>query len=58
MIEVNLTEDGKSGQPVFVNANQLLKHNTTLLDLLREYKDVFTWIYTEMPGLIPHLVTH
>ena len=26
--------------------------------LLKEYKDVFTWDYREMPGLDPGLVVH
>jgi hypothetical protein len=31
---------------------------TCLIDLLREYPDVFAWKYNEMPGIDPGLVAH
>lgn len=30
----------------------------TLLDMLKEIKDIFAWIYVEMPRLYPQLVTY
>ena len=29
-----------------------------MVELLREFKDVFTWAYDEMPGLDSSLVVH
>ena len=29
-----------------------------LIELLFEYKDVFAWLYQDMPGLDPHIVEH
>ena len=29
-----------------------------MIQLLKKYRDIFAWIYEEMPGLDPILVTH
>ena len=34
------------------------KEKTELILLLKEFKDVFAWDYSEMPGLKPGLVAH
>ena len=35
-----------------------VKERKCLIDLLHEYKYVFTWDYDEMPGIDPGLVAH
>ena len=34
------------------------KEKSELIQLLKEFKDVFAWDYSEMPGLDPGLVVH
>lgn len=42
---MNLAEEGRTAQPVFLSASQTFEHNTTLVELLREYNDDFVWNY-------------
>lgn len=42
LIEVNLVEERRSAQPTFFSTSLFLEHRTTLLELLKEYKDVFS----------------
>lgn len=57
LVEVNLSEGGEE-RMVKISKSLLEEENRRLISLLREYKDVFTWKYEEMPGLNPKLVTH
>ena len=34
------------------------REKSELILLLKEFKDVFAWDYSEMPGLDPELVVH
>jgi hypothetical protein len=43
--------DGITPRPTFVNKNMSLEHNDTIIKLLRNYIDCFTWNYREMSGL-------
>ena len=43
---------------VKISKNLLEEERRKLIALLKEYKDVFTWKYEEMPGLDPKLVIH
>jgi hypothetical protein len=36
----------------------LLKKITAYKSLFQEYRDIFSWLYTEMPGLDPSIVEH
>jgi hypothetical protein len=42
----------------FVNKNMSLVHKDTIINLLKEYVDCFTWNYCEMLGLSRELVEH
>lgn len=57
LVEVNLSEGGEE-RMVKISKCLLEEEKRRLISLLREYKDVFTWKYEEMPGLNPKLVTH
>lgn len=57
LVEVNLSEGGEE-RMVKISKSLLEEEKRRLISLLREYKDVFTWKYEEMPGLNPKLVTH
>jgi hypothetical protein len=50
--------DGITPRPTFVNKNMSLVHKGSIIKLLRDYADCFTWNYREMPGLSRELVEH
>lgn len=49
---------GEESRPIFISANLSAEMKQAILDLLWEFKDVFAWIYTQMPGPDPQLVMH
>ena len=55
--ELNL---GTADEPrsIFVSALLTLAEEKEYLELLTEYKDVFAWMYKEMPGLDPRVAVH
>ncbi|XP_075083267.1 uncharacterized protein LOC142167015 [Nicotiana tabacum] len=55
--EVNLrvVEDLK---PTYVNASLTSDEESKYIELLKEFKDVFSWSYKKMPGLVPKVVVH
>ncbi|XP_070029104.1 uncharacterized protein [Nicotiana sylvestris] len=55
--EVNLgtTEDSR---PTYVSALLTTDEESTYVELVKEYRDVFAWSYKEMPGLDPKVVVH
>lgn len=44
--------------PIFISVKLDLEHKARLIDILKEYKDCFTWEYHEMQGLSCSLVEH
>ena len=56
--ELDLARSGESPRSVFVNKGLSQEIKAPLIELLKEYKDVFAWAYDEMPGLDPSLVVH
>ena len=55
---INLSDDPNVQRPTSVNATLLPLEKAQLISLLKEYIDVFTWEYHEMPSLDPNLVAH
>ena len=55
---VNLTDKGENEKPVKIGVNfpKDLKHE--LIALLKEFKEIFTWSYQDMPGLDTEIVVH
>uniref|UniRef100_A0A2N9GS47 RNA-directed DNA polymerase n=1 Tax=Fagus sylvatica TaxID=28930 RepID=A0A2N9GS47_FAGSY len=45
-------------QPVSISASLSAEERMHLVELLKEYQDVFAWQYDEMPGIDPKLVAH
>lgn len=45
-------------RPTFISAKLDPTSKASLITLLKEYKDCFTWDYHEMPGLSRALVEH
>ncbi|KAG9453311.1 hypothetical protein H6P81_006215 [Aristolochia fimbriata] len=55
--KVNLgTEDDP--RPTFLSASLSVTEEKDYMSLISEYKDVFAWSYTEMPGLDPTIAIH
>ena len=56
--EVDLGSDSQEPRPISISASLIEKEKSELILLLKEFKDVFAWDYSEMPGLDPGLVAH
>jgi hypothetical protein len=50
--------NGDKPRPTFISANLDSSFRKELIKLLKEYKDCFTWDYSEMPGLDRSIVEH
>jgi hypothetical protein len=53
---INLSFDPNVHRPVSISASLSVKERMHLVELLKEYLDVFDWQYDEMPGIDPELV--
>ena len=56
--EVDLGSDSQEPRPISISASLIEKEKSELILLLKEFKDVFAWDYSEMPGLDLGLVAH
>ena len=55
--EINLGTE-EDPRPIFVSASLSSEEEKKYPDLLFEYKDVYAWMYKEMPGLDPKVAIH
>ena len=51
MEEINIACEGQPPKPLFISRNLSQEQKFSLVQLLKEYHDVFAWSYEEMPGL-------
>ena len=56
--EVDLGFGSQEPRPISISASLTEKEKSELILLLKEFKYVFAWDYSEMPGLDPGLVAH
>ena len=56
--EVDLESGSQVPRPISISASLTEKEKSELVLLLKEFKDVFAWDYSEMPRLDPRLITH
>ena len=56
--EINLGPDPQEPKPILISSRMSGKEKSELILLLKEFKDVFAWDYSEMPGLDLGLVMH
>ena len=56
--EVDLGSGSQESRPISISANLTEKEKSKLVLLLKEFKDVFAWDYSEMPRLDPGLSTY
>lgn len=50
--------DNKNLKLIFLNKNQAQNEFQTLIKLIREHMDVFTWDYKNLSRLDPNIVQH
>jgi ribonuclease HI len=55
---INLSHDPGIDKPVSISTSLSAVERVCLINLLKEYQDVFAWKYDEMPGIDPGLVAH
>ena len=55
---INLSSDPNVHKPVSISASLSVEERIHLVELLKEYQDVFTWKYNEMLGIDLKLVAH
>jgi hypothetical protein len=62
MLTIKLEEvdirNGDKPRSTFISANLESSFREELIKLLKEYKDCFSWDYSEMPGLDRSIVEH
>ena len=56
--EVDLGSGSQEPRPISISASLTEKEKSKRILLLKEFKDVFAWDYSEMPGLDLGLVAH
>ena len=56
--EVDLGFGSQGPRPISISASLTKREKSELILLLKEFKDVFAWDYSEMLGLDPRLVVH
>ena len=56
--EVDLGSGSQEPRPISISASLIEKEKLELVLLLKEFKDVFIWDYSEMLGLDPGLIAH
>ncbi|OMP00330.1 reverse transcriptase [Corchorus capsularis] len=56
--ELNIADEGGTPKPLFLSKNLSAEQKSVLIELLKEFEDVFAWSYEQMPGLDTNLVTH
>jgi len=57
VIQVNLRDEANP-KPIFIRENLSPFEKEDLIQLIREYIDVFAWNYENMPGLDPQIAIH
>ena len=58
MEEVDLGFGLQGPKPISISASLTKREKSELILLLKEFKDIFAWDYSEMPGLDLRLVVH
>lgn len=54
--EIDLGLDPQKSRPISISLKLLEEEKIELIMLLKEFRDVFAWDYSDMPGLDPGLV--
>ena len=55
---INLANEGEKEKPVMIGVNFPKDMKDKLIALLKEFKEIFTWSYQDMPALDTEIVVH
>ena len=55
---IDLSSDPNVHNSISISASLSIEERMHLVELLKEYQDIFTWQYDEMPEIDPELVAH
>lgn len=55
---VNRSDNPATQKPILISNNLSTQEKKHLVELLKEFSDVFAWSYEEMSGLDPNFVCH
>ena len=55
---INLVEEGKIEKPIKIGVNFPKDMKDELTALLKEFKEIFSWSYQDMPGLDIEIVVY
>ena len=58
MIPINISTRQNVVENVHISANCSPKEIAIYIALFKEFRDVFSWSYEEMPGIDPSIVEH
>ena len=57
-IPINISVDPNIVENVHIDANCFPEEIAIYKALFKEFRDVFSWSYEEMPGIVPSIVEH
>ena len=58
MEEINIVCERKPPKSLFISKSLSQEQKFSLVQLLKEYHDMFAWSYENMPSLDENLITH
>ncbi|MCO5592354.1 hypothetical protein L7F22_046356 [Adiantum nelumboides] len=56
--KIDMVEPGDEPKPIYIATDLNPKEKKELINLLREYKDVFAWSYKDLKGVDPDICQH
>ena len=56
--KIDLAQPGEEAKSTYISANLIAKEEEQLIALLKEYKDVFAWLYKDLKGVDPKVFQH
>ena len=57
-IPINISRDPGKIENIYIGADCSPDEIKEYSDIFKEFRDVFSWSYKEMPGIDPHIVEH
>ena len=55
---VDLAEEGETSKPVYIATDLVATEEELLIEILKQYKDIFAWSYKDLKGVDPKICQH
>ena len=55
---INLADEGENEKPIKIGVNFPKDMKPELIAILKEFREIFTWSYQDMPGLDTKIIVH